>query len=812
MPMHAVRPKILGFISEQASAWLVAFVVLLAGCALTAIVAWAASDLYQQQVRQRFQLLVNERYTRLQERFEDQEQRLNSLRRFFVNSAEVSRQEFDGFAQPLLLRARAYSWAPRVFREQRSQFEHEVSRQRGTPFVIRELNAAGELVPAPEREEYVPVLYSQTQSLLGAPLGFDLLAQPLRRSALERAQQSGKLAVSQPMQLVGVEPAYATGVLLVAPVSSQPTSAQPQNEPYGYVMAVISMRQLVTDGLPKPDRDNLVMQIVDTSDLQQRVLFESSNALGDSDLVGARRLTLGDRVYALSLRPSQVFDQSNHSSLATILSMGGLLSLLLSALLYVLVSQRQRALKLVEQRTVQLRQREQELRGAHGQLRSVLNAATQVAIIATDLRGVINTFNAGAERMLGFKAEQVVGKLTLESLHLAAELQARSASLSVALGKRIPASQAMLVESPDTLHEAREWRLIRQDRSQLTVNMLATVLLDEHGLWIGHLAIYLDVTEQKRAYEALAARDRLLKKLSAHVPGGIFQFTLEAQDNWKFIYASDGMRDIYEIELGLLQQDATKVFERIHPLDAERVRASIRLSALQLSHWREEYRVLLPQRGLRWLRGEATPEELPSGGTLWNGYVSDISDLKRVEEELRALSITDSLTGIHNRRYFQDRLRAEMVRLNRTSGALSVIMLDIDHFKRINDRHGHAVGDGVLQELCKRISQRLRRSDVFCRLGGEEFMVLCPNTDDEQAYGLAMQLWQSLRDVPMEPVGIVTASFGVASWRVDEGIDGLLLRADSAVYVAKQAGRDRVERVARALAPAGPQSGPHSLN
>ncbi|QHF46325.1 GGDEF domain-containing protein [Pseudomonas sp. S35] len=789
MPLQAVRPKILGFISEQASAWLVALVVFLAGCALTLIVAWAASDLYQQQVRQRFQLLVNERYTRLQERFEDQEQRLNSLRRFFVNSSDVSREEFDGFAQPLLLRARAYSWAPRVFRDQRSQFEQEESRLLGAAFVIRELNEAGELAPAPERDEYVPVLYSQTQSLLGSPMGFDLLAQPLRRSALERAQKSGKLAVSQPMQLVGVEPAYATGVLLVAPVTSEQSPAQLR----GYVMAVISMRQLVADGLPKPARDNLVMQIVDTSDVQQRVLYASSNTPGAGDLAGARRLTLGDHVYALTLRPSQVFDQANHSSQATILTMGGLLSLLLSALLYVLVSQRQRALKLVEQRTVQLRLREQELRGAHGQLRSVLNAATQVAIIATDLRGVINTFNAGAEQMLGFKGAQVVGKLTLESLHLASELEAHAVSLSMALGKRIPASQAMLVESPDNLHEAHEWTLVRQDGSQLTVNMLATVLLDDHGLWIGHLAIYLDVTEQKRAYEALAARDRLLKKLSAHVPGGIFQFTLEPQDNWRFIYASDGMRDIYEIETGMLQQDAKKVFERIHPLDVERVRASIRLSALQLSHWREEYRVLLPQRGLRWIRGEATPEELPGGGTLWHGYVSDISDLKRVEEELRALSITDSLTGIHNRRYFQDRLKAEMVRLNRTSGALAVIMLDIDHFKRINDKHGHAVGDGVLQELCKRISQRLRRTDVFCRLGGEEFMVLCPNTDGEQAYSLAMELWQSLRNEPMEPVGIVTASFGVASWRVDEGVDGLLLRADSAVYAAKQAGRDRVE-------------------
>ena len=788
MPMQAVRPKILGFISEQASAWLVALVVLLAGSALTMVVAWATADLYQQQVRQRFQLLVNERYTRIQERFEDQELRLGSLQRFFINSGDVSRAEFDGFAQPLLLNARAYAWAPRIFREQRRAFEREISRQRGIPFSIRELNGLGELAPAPERDEYVPVLYSQTQSLLGSPLGFDLLAQPLRRSALERAQKNARPAVSQPMQLVGVEPAYAAGVLLVAPVSKTVGT-----EPYGFVMAVLSMRQLVADGLPKPNRDNLVMQIVDTSDTQQRVLYASSNTVGNSDLTATRRLTLGDHVYALSLRASEVFDKANHSSMNTILGMGVLLSALLSALLYVLVSQRQRALKLVEQRTVQLRLREQELRGAHGQLRSVLNAATQVAIIATDLRGVINTFNAGAEQMLGFKAEEVLGRLTLESLHLAVELEARAAPLSLALGKRIAPSQAMLVESPDSLHEAREWTLVRKDGTQLTVNMLATVLLDDFGLWVGHLAIYLDITEQKRAYEALAARDRLLKKLSAHVPGGIFQFTQDLQGNGRFIYASEGMRDIYEIELGALQQDAGKVLERIHPLDIERVRASIRLSALQLSHWREEYRVQLPQRGLRWIRGEATPEELPGGGTLWHGYVSDISDLKRVEEELRALSITDSLTGIYNRRYFQDRLKGEMLRINRTSGALSLIMLDIDHFKRINDQHGHAVGDGVLQELCKRIGQRLRRTDVFCRLGGEEFVVLCPSTNGAQAYSLATQLWQSLRDTPMEPVGIVTASFGVASWRTDEDIDGLLLRADSAVYVAKQAGRDRVE-------------------
>ncbi|MGE8188180.1 sensor domain-containing diguanylate cyclase [Pseudomonas sp. NPDC086278] len=795
MSLPPVRPKILGFISEDASAWLVALLVLLVGGILTGLLAWSTLDVFHHQLRQRFQLLASERYSRIEERFEDQEQRLDGLRRFFANSDSVSRKEFDGYTKPLLLRTQAYSFAPRVTNAERAQFERKVQAEGLSNFTLRELNADGELQLAAERDEYVPVLYSQTQSRLGSPLGYDLLAQPMRRSTLERADKLGSLAVSQPMYLVGIEPAYARGVLLVAPVMPRDTPMTAGAKPSGYVMAVISMRQLLADGLPEADYDYLTVRILDLSiDDQHEVLYESFNGAAKSDLSATRLLRMADHDYQVDITPSEAFVQANHSSVTTLVVLGGLLSLLLSALLYVLVSQRQRALKMVEQRTQELHAREQELRGTHGQLRGVLNAATQVAIIATDLRGVISTFNAGAEQMLGYAAVEVVGHMTLENLHFPRELAARSAELSARYGKPIPTCQAMLVEGGEQGgNEAREWTLVRQDGSHLTVNMLATPVLDEQGLWVGHLAICIDITERKRVYEALAARDLLLKKLSAHVPGGIYQFKMEFDGRFSVIYASDGIREIYELEPDVLLLNAEAIFTRIHPQDTTRVRASIRASADTLSPWREEYRVLLPQRGLRWVRGEATPEELPGGGVLWHGYISDISDLKRVEEELRALSVTDSLTGIHNRRYFQERLTTEMARVERGGGELSVIMLDIDHFKRINDLHGHAVGDRVLQAVCERIGHRLRRTDVFCRLGGEEFMVLCPDIDGEQAHVLALQLWQGLRSSPIEGVGTVTASFGIASWQVGEGADALLLRADSGVYAAKQAGRDRVE-------------------
>jgi diguanylate cyclase (GGDEF)-like protein/PAS domain S-box-containing protein len=791
MSLHPVRPKILGFISEDVSAWLVALLVLLAGGILTGLLAWGTLNQFHQQLRQRFQLLANERYSRIEERFQDQEQRLDGLRRFFANSESVSRAEFDGYTHPLLLRTQAYSFAQRVSGAERAAFEQQVRDEGLSNFSIRELNAEGDLQLAARRDEYVVVLYSQTQSSLGSPLGYDLLAQPMRRSTLQRADERDGLAVSQPMQLVGIEPAYARGVLLVAPVSRAD-----QAKPFGYVMAVISMRQLLADGLPDSFHDYLSVRIFDLStNDQHEALFESNNHPAPSDLSATRLVRMADHDYQVDILPSDAFIQANHSSVGSVVVLGCLLSLLLSALLYVLVSQRQRALRLVEVRTEELHAREQELRGTHGQLRGVLNAATQVAIIATDLRGVINTFNPGAEQMLGYRGVDVIGHMTLENLHVPRELAARSAELGARYGKAIPTCHAMLVEGGEVGgHEAREWTLVRSDGSHLPVNMLATPVLDEQGLWVGHLAICIDITERKRVHEALAARDVLLKKLSAHVPGGIYQFKMEFDGRFSVIYASDGIREIYELEPDVLLLNAEAIFTRIHPLDSTRVRSSIRASADSLSPWREEYRVQLPERGLRWVRGEATPEELPGGGVLWHGYISDISDLKRVEEELRALSVTDSLTGIHNRRYFQERLTTEMARVERGGGELSVIMLDIDHFKRINDQYGHAVGDRVLQAVCERIGQRLRRTDVFCRLGGEEFMVLCPDIDGEHAYVLALELWQGLRGAPVDVVGVVTASFGIASWRAGEGADALLLRADSGVYAAKQGGRDRVER------------------
>lgn len=793
MSKWGVRAKVLGLCSEAMAAWAVALVALVAGVLLSVGLALAAQAFYKQQLRQRFELLASERHSRIAERFDDQEQRLDGLRRFFTYSNEITPNEFDGYARPLLQRTQAYSWAPRVEAGQRREFERQASIWLGQNYLIREVDGAGNWRPSPRRDHYYPVLYTQADHLQGQPYGLDLRSQPAREQTLARALQPGSMAVSEPLDMLSVAPDFTRGLLMVAPVFSD---ARPDDPPAGYVMALLNMRQLVTEGLPVAANDNLVVRIIDPSGRDgHEVLFDSQNPVAALALVSTQLLHLADHHFQLDIRPSQAFMQANQSAaVLSVALLGGLLSLLLSALLYSLFSQRQRALTLVEQRTAELRVSEQSLRDTHNQLRSVLDAATQVAIIATSLKGEVSTFNAGAERMLGYSASEAVGHLQLEDLVMPEELSHRAHALSLRYGRHIAGGQAMFAETiQDSGGEPGEWTLVRKDGSHLLANMLVTAVLDEQGLWVGYLAICIDVTERRRVHEALALRDRLLEKLSAEVPGGIYQYQLDADGHSCFPYASQGLFDIYEVDLQLLREDATAVFERIHPDDLERVRRSVRYSAEHLSPWREEYRVCLPRAGLRWVRGEATPEPGEDGCTLWHGYLTDISDLKGVEEELRTLSVTDALTGIHNRRYFQERLKVELDRAQRDELDLAVIMLDIDHFKRINDQYGHAVGDHVLRSLCQRIGQRLRRTDVFCRLGGEEFMVLCPGSNAEQARMLATELWHGVRSVPVEGGGKVTASFGVAGWRQGEGADALLLRADAGVYAAKQAGRDRVE-------------------
>ncbi|WP_442776623.1 diguanylate cyclase [Sphaerotilus montanus] len=162
------------------------------------------------------------------------------------------------------------------------------------------------------------------------------------------------------------------------------------------------------------------------------------------------------------------------------------------------------------------------------------------------------------------------------------------------------------------------------------------------------------------------------------------------------------------------------------------------------------------------------------------------------QRALRRLATQDSLTGATNRRGFMDRLLRAQSEAEAQAEPLSLVMVDLDHFKRINDEHGHGVGDVVLREVAHRMRRQIRRADLLGRLGGEEFAILLPDTDLVGARTQAEHLLTALRSQPFPTAGRVTASLGVAQWNGREAASSWLHRADLALYEAKHLGRDRL--------------------
>jgi diguanylate cyclase (GGDEF)-like protein len=181
--------------------------------------------------------------------------------------------------------------------------------------------------------------------------------------------------------------------------------------------------------------------------------------------------------------------------------------------------------------------------------------------------------------------------------------------------------------------------------------------------------------------------------------------------------------------------------------------------------------------------------------------IAEIEDQARQLEEskdlLRELSIRDHLTGLYNRRYLEEQLERETIRSTRSNTAIAVLLFDVDHLKRVNDRLGHAAGDVVLKQVAESAAHLARGSDLACRCGGDEFVLILPGASQDVALQRAGQLREAVRDLHLEPAELhgenTTISIGVAVYpQHGETAEELLKAADAALYRAKRSGRDWV--------------------
>ncbi|MDQ7043280.1 MAG: sensor domain-containing diguanylate cyclase [Sulfurimonas sp.] len=181
-----------------------------------------------------------------------------------------------------------------------------------------------------------------------------------------------------------------------------------------------------------------------------------------------------------------------------------------------------------------------------------------------------------------------------------------------------------------------------------------------------------------------------------------------------------------------------------------------------------------------------------NGEKLCVAVAQDITERVRKNKKLMMLATRDSLTNIYNRYQINTEIESEIIRVQRTNRRFSLMMIDLDHFKNVNDTYGHKIGDEVLIEFVAVLKKSLRKNDKIGRWGGEEFMVLLLETSQEDAFKISQKLCQEIDTHEFKSIGHMTCSIGVSLFREDDTKHTLLKRIDKALYISKDAGRNRV--------------------
>ncbi len=233
------------------------------------------------------------------------------------------------------------------------------------------------------------------------------------------------------------------------------------------------------------------------------------------------------------------------------------------------------------------------------------------------------------------------------------------------------------------------------------------------------------------------------------------------------------------------QQIITQLYKALYPLTNSEDGVFEGISGREISRWHNG-----SHRHIEW--------RITAMGGFHKGHFTlvltqrDVTEQIKKEAQLERLATTDMLTGLVNRSQFDVILKSELNRQHRYARPLSLIMLDIDYFKDINDSYGHDVGDQVLIELAHLLKRNLRKADCCARWGGEEFMLLAPETSLEQAVRLADKIRSAIKHTAFPLQNSVTASFGVVEVHSSESVKSVMKRVDNALYLAKEKGRDCV--------------------
>ena len=425
-----------------------------------------------------------------------------------------------------------------------------------------------------------------------------------------------------------------------------------------------------------------------------------------------------------------------------------------------------------------------QLRISEARMQSVIRAMAE-GIVVVDYSGGVRIANPRAAELLGISRERL---LTSEVDELALPVHDLD-------GKPLAADDfpLTLTLATGTPQRDRKIGLEADDGTMRWLEMSTEpVAGEESGRVEAVVATFSDITRRHKAELKLRDSEERLSLAMSGAKLGFWDWDLERK-RFSFSESAAGLLgyDIHEIA-----EHRRAMLNLVHPTQRAPLirRMQAHLDA-QSDDFEMDLRMRRADGDYAWIhvRGRVVTRSKDESPLRLAGTVMDIGERKRLEARLHELATIDGLTGLFNRRHGQEWLEAALNTADRLAHSLGFILLDIDHFKQVNDRFGHDVGDRILQELALLLKGRIRRTDAASRWGGEEFAVLLPDTGRAATVRFAEQLRESIRTITTPDGQPITASLGAVVYRLGETSGELVKRADRMMYRAKNSGRNRVE-------------------
>ena len=449
------------------------------------------------------------------------------------------------------------------------------------------------------------------------------------------------------------------------------------------------------------------------------------------------------------------------------------------------------------------KQAEEALMKAGALQKAIFNSAN-FSSIATDANGVIQIFNVGAERMLGYSAAEVVNTITPADISDPHEIIARAKTLSLELNTQIePGFEALVFKASRGIEDIYELTYIRKDGTRFPAVVSVTALRNAEDEIIGFLLIGTDNTARVSEKNKLLLSDAALKAIAEGVVITDSQGLTIYANNAFLTTTGYTLDELLGRNLSLLQGRLTDT------RDIAQVRKSIEIG----SYYSGDILNYKKDGTIFWQHMTISP--ILSDEKSKNNYIGitqDITQRKNSDEENKTFAYLDPLTNLPNRRLLHDRLQQLIAGNKRTNNYSAMIVIDFDNFKELNDSYGHETGDLFLIEASHRVMSCVRESDTVARLGGDEFIVLLSNLnkDKDLAYLEAMKVAEKIRALIAITFGIpgekdkykqgmtslpygCTASLGMVLFTCPSiSANSIIKFADSAMYKAKKSGKNSI--------------------